>query len=66
MTDPRIYLLRMLVFLGITFVIILLLFNELTIAFLGNPVFKFVFLFLIAYLASRNMSIAIITSVAFN
>lgn len=30
----------------------------------GNPVFKFVFLFLIAYLASRNMSIAIITSVA--
>ncbi len=40
MTDPRIYLLRMLVFLGITFVIILLLFNELTIAFFGNPVFN--------------------------
>ena len=30
----------------------------------GNPVFKFVFLFLIAYMASRNISVAIIASVA--
>ena len=30
----------------------------------GNSVFKFVFLFLIAYMASRNISVAIIASVA--
>lgn len=30
----------------------------------GNPVFKFVFLFLIAYMSSRNISVAIIASVA--
>ncbi len=38
MTDPRTYLLRMLIFLGITVIVVILLSKQLLTAFLGNPV----------------------------